>query len=144
MARIDQGEGTELTTPSNDPTALSQQQLPIAPLNPITTTAGPSSTHHNIIEQGQSEEGTHHVVDQSYNCTANFGASGDQGQVFFLDPFGIHQYENTNYELGYSVSFTEQSQIFTQNPFGNQFSLGNYDPVSDNGGHQFSHGSSMT
>ena len=144
MARFDPNESTEHTAPSNDPTALSQQQVPTVPTNPVTVRAGPSPTHH-IVEQGQGEKGTHHVVDQSYNCTTDFvEASGDQGQAFFLDPFGMHQYGNTDYELNYGASFTEQSQLFTQNPFGYRFSHTNYGSASHNGGLQLSQGSFMT
>ena len=145
MTRFDPGEGTEFTAPSNDPTAFSQQQLPTVPANPITARAGPSPTHHNPVEQGQSEKGTHHVVDQSNNCTADFvEASGDQGQAFFLDPFGMHHFGNTGYELNYGASFTEQSQLFTQNPFGDRFSQANYGSTSDDRGLQFSQGPFMT
>lgn len=145
MTRFDPGEHTELTAPSDDPTALPQQQVPTIPTTPIMARAGPSPTHHNPIRQGQGEKSTHHVVDQSYNCTADFvEASEDQGQAFFLDPFGMHQYGNTAYELNYSASFTEQSQLFTENPFGDRFSHANYGLASDDGGLQFSQGSFMT
>lgn len=85
------------------------------------------------------------MVDQSYNYTADsVEGSGDQGQAFFLDPFGMPQYENSGYELTYRPSSTEQSQLFTQNPFGDCFSQANYGLASDDGDLQFSQGSFMT
>ena len=91
-----------------------------------------SSTHYNYIKQGQSKKSTHHVIDQSYNCTVNFvEAFKDQGQAFFLDLFRMHHYENTGYELNYDASFTEQSQLFMQNLFENYFTQANYILTSD-------------
>jgi hypothetical protein len=84
------------------------------------------------------------MINQSYNCAADVvEASGDQGQAFFLNSFGIHQYENTGYELIYDASFIEQSQVFMQNSFGDYSSHANYDSSSNGEGLQFSQDSFM-
>lgn len=93
---------------------------------------------YNPVEQGQCDKVTHHAVDQSYNCTADsLEASGDQGQAFFLDPFRIHQYGNAGYEVDYGTSFTEQSQLLIQNPFGDCSSHALSSSASDDRGLQF-------
>lgn len=129
MTRLDPDDDTELTAFSNDATALSQQQVPTVLTNPIIG-AESSSTYHNP-EQGQGEKGTYHVVE----------ASEDQGQAFFLNPFGMDQYENTDYRLNYDASFTEQSheqsQIFTNNSFGDHHFLANYDSALNDESLQF-------
>ena len=139
VTRFDPGEHSELTPPSNDPTAPLQQQVPTIPTPPIMARAGPSPMHQIALEQGQGEKSTHCVLDQSYDCTADlFKASEDQGQAFFLDPFGMHQYTSAAHEL----HITEQSQLFTENPFGNRISYANYDlGTQHDRGLQFSQGS---
>ena len=93
----------------------------------------------NPVEHGQSNKITHYMADQSYNCTADsFEASGDQGQAFFLDPFRIHQYGNAGYGLDYGTSFTEQSQLLIQDPFGDCSSHALPSSASDDRGLQFS------
>ena len=80
--------------------------------------------HQVALEQGQGEKSTRCVLDQSYDCTADlFEASEDQGQAFFLDPFGMHLKTSAAHEL----HIAEQSQLFTENPFGNRISDANYD-----------------
>ena len=127
MTQFNLDKGTEFTVLSNDSTVFSQQQLPTVSTNPITARVRPSSTHYNSVKQGQSEKSTHHVVNQSNDCITDFvEAFKDQGQAFFLDSFRMHHFENTGYELNYGTSFTEQSQLFMQNPFEDHFSQTNY------------------
>ena len=141
MNRADPGEDTELTPPSNDSTAGSQQQLPTVTTYPRTAIVGSSPMQQNPVYQGN--EGTYHAANQSYDCTA-VEASGDQGMAFFQDPFGMHQYGNTDYELEYGASPTEQSQLLTQNPFGDYCFHAHSGPASHDTGLQITQESLMT